>query len=191
MTPGLPRRHCSRMGVRPATGREIIVTPQADADGPLIMLKALRAYPVDRKRAVLHALGAEIARLHRCGFVHGDLTPFNILFVRAEPPRFVLIDHERTHKAGPLAPRRRMLRNLVQLPGASICRASAPPIACAWLLAIWRCSIATRHRSRGDSTRCSRGVFGATVSRGLEITANRNGAMRTTQSMMGGGNGNG
>jgi Lipopolysaccharide kinase (Kdo/WaaP) family len=98
-----------------ASGREIMVTPQAEAEGPLRALKSLRAYPVDRKHAVLRALGAEIARLHRCGFVHGDLTPFNILFVRAEPPRFVLIDHERTRKAGPLAPRRRMLRNLVQL----------------------------------------------------------------------------
>jgi lipopolysaccharide kinase (Kdo/WaaP) family protein len=98
-----------------ASGREIMVTPQAEAEGPLRALKSLRAYPVDRKRAVLRALGAEIARLHRCGFVHGDLTPFNILFVRAEPPRFVLIDHERTRNAGPRAPRRRMLRNLVQL----------------------------------------------------------------------------
>lgn len=97
------------------SGREIMVTPEAEADGPLRALKALRAYPIDRKRAILRALGAEIARLHRCGFVHGDLTPFNILFVRAEPPRFVLIDHERTRKAGPLVRRRQQLRNLVQL----------------------------------------------------------------------------
>jgi hypothetical protein len=102
-------------GREAATGREIMVTPQADADGPLLVLKALRAYPVDRKRSLLRALGAEIARLHRCGFVHGDLTPFNILFVRAEPPRFVLIDHERTRRSGLIAPRRQMLRNLVQL----------------------------------------------------------------------------
>ena len=102
-------------GREPASGREVMVTPRAEGDGPLVTLKALRASPVARKRAVLHALGAEIARLHRCGFVHGDLTPFNILIVRAEPPRFVLIDHERTRKAGPLAPRRQMMRNLVQL----------------------------------------------------------------------------
>ena len=98
-----------------ATGREIMVTPRAAADGPLTTLKALRAYPIDRRRAILRALGAEIARLHRCGFVHGDLTPFNILFVRGEPPRFVLIDHERTRHAGPLARRGQQLRNLVQL----------------------------------------------------------------------------
>jgi Lipopolysaccharide kinase (Kdo/WaaP) family len=101
-----------------ANGREIIVTPRAEGDGPLRTLEALGAGGVgaiERKRAVLRALGAEIARLHRCGFVHGDLTPFNIFFVRAEPPRFVLIDHERTRRTGPLGRRRRALRNLVQL----------------------------------------------------------------------------
>jgi hypothetical protein len=97
------------------SGREVIVTPRADGDGPLRTLKALRAGAIGRKRAVLRALGAEIARLHRCGFVHGDLTPFNIFFVRAEPPRFILIDHERTRRLGPIGGRRRALRNLVQL----------------------------------------------------------------------------
>ncbi len=102
-------------GREAASGREIIVTQRAEGEGPLITLKALRAGAIDRKRAVLRALGAEIARLHRCGFVHGDLTPFNIFFVRAEPPRFVLIDHERTCRTGLIGRRRRMLRNLVQL----------------------------------------------------------------------------
>jgi hypothetical protein len=101
---------------REAAGRrEIIVTPRADGDGPLRTLKALQRGAIDRKRAVLHALGAEIARLHRCRFVHGDLTPFNIFFVPAEPPRFVLIDHERTRRAGLIGWRRPALRNLVQL----------------------------------------------------------------------------
>ena len=98
-----------------ASRSEIMVTPRADGDGPLRTLRALRAGPLIRKRAMLHALGAEIARLHRCGFVHGDLTPFNIFFIPAEPPRFVLIDHERTRRAGLLGRRRQMLRNLVQL----------------------------------------------------------------------------
>lgn len=100
---------------REATGgRELIVTLRADGDGPLRTLQACRG-AVERKRALLHALGAEIARLHRCGFVHGDLTPFNIFFVRAEPPRFVFIDHERTRGTSLLGRRRRELRNLVQL----------------------------------------------------------------------------
>jgi lipopolysaccharide kinase (Kdo/WaaP) family protein len=102
-------------GREAAGGREIIVTPRADGNGPLRTLKALRTGGIDRKRAVLRALGAEIARLHRCGFVHGDLTPFNIFFVRAEPPRFVLIDHERTRSLGLIGRRRQALRNLVQL----------------------------------------------------------------------------
>jgi lipopolysaccharide kinase (Kdo/WaaP) family protein len=105
-------------GREAASGREMIVTPRAEGDGPLRTLKALQAGAagtIVRKRVVLRALGAEIARLHRCGFVHGDLTPFNILFVWAEPPRFVLIDHERTRRTGPIGRRRRALRNLVQL----------------------------------------------------------------------------
>jgi hypothetical protein len=102
-------------GRETASGREMMVTPRAEGEGPLRTIKVLRTMPVDRKRAVLRALGAEIARLHRCGFVHGDLTPFNIFFVRTEPPRFVFIDHERTRRAGLVGRRRRMLRNLVQL----------------------------------------------------------------------------
>jgi Lipopolysaccharide kinase (Kdo/WaaP) family len=102
-------------GGEAATGREVIVTPRADGDGPLRTLKALQRGAIDRKRAVLRALGAEIARLHRCGFVHGDLTPFNIFFVPAEPPRYILIDHERTRSAGLIGRRRQALRNLVQL----------------------------------------------------------------------------
>ena len=31
-----------------------------------------------QKRAVLRALGAEVAALHRAGFIHGDLTPYNV-----------------------------------------------------------------------------------------------------------------
>lgn len=102
-------------GRESVSGREIMVAPRAEGDGPLRTLVALRTVTVERKRAVLRALGAEIARLHRCGFVHGDLTPFNIFFVRAEPPRFVLLDHERTRRAFWIGRRRRMLRNLVQL----------------------------------------------------------------------------
>ena len=98
-----------------ASGREIMVTPQAEAEGPLRALKSLRAYPVDRKRAVLRALGAEIARLHRCGFVHGDLTPYNIFVTGVAPPQFVFIDHDRTRRTILSRFERPRLRNLVQL----------------------------------------------------------------------------
>ncbi|HVC44162.1 MAG TPA: lipopolysaccharide kinase InaA family protein [Candidatus Binataceae bacterium] len=103
------------IGMEAATGRELIVAPRAEGEGPLRTLAALRSRPLAHKRAVLRALGAEIARLHRCGFVHGDLTPFNIFFVRAEPPRFVLIDHERTRRLVMPGRGRVRLRNLVQL----------------------------------------------------------------------------
>ena len=104
-------------GAERGFGREMIVAPRAEGDGPLRTLAALGARPggVARKRAAMRALGAEIARLHRCGFIHGDLTPFNIFIVPAEPPRFVFIDHERTRRAAPFGKRRRMLRNLAQL----------------------------------------------------------------------------
>ena len=96
MTRASPRRRLIAYGRESASGREIMVTPRAEGEVRCARSRRCATRPVDRKRAVLRALGAEIARLHRCGFVHGDLTPFNILFVRAEPPRFVLIDHERT-----------------------------------------------------------------------------------------------
>ncbi len=102
------------LGNEIATGRELLVTPRAEGNGPLHTLAGL-AGAVATKRAILRALGGEIARLHRGGFVHGDLTPFNIFIVRGEPPRFVLLDHERTRWSFFLGRTRRQLRNLVQL----------------------------------------------------------------------------
>jgi len=63
------------------------------------------------KRALLRSLGAEVARLHRAGFVHGDLVPPNVRVRRTE---LVFLDNDRTRRA-------RLLvwlvgrRNLVQL----------------------------------------------------------------------------
>jgi hypothetical protein len=95
----------------PASGREILLTAWAEGEGPF---KALGRSLV-RKRAMLHALGTEIARLHRSGFVHGDLTPFNLFVVFGEPPRFIFLDHERTRRAFVVGRQRQQLRNLVQL----------------------------------------------------------------------------
>lgn len=128
---GSPARHVARVtaqlaaagfnapsvwmhGHEMASGRELLVTPRADGNGPLNTLAGLVG-AVAAKRAMLRALGAEIARLHRAGFVHGDLTPFNIFIVRGEPPRFVLLDHERTRQSCIFGRTRRQLRNLVQL----------------------------------------------------------------------------
>src|SRR5207247_1820177 len=69
-----------------------------------------RARPGE-KRALLRRLGAEVARLHRAGFVHGDLVPPN---VRVVGECFIFLDNDRTRRS-------RLLvglvgrRNLVQL----------------------------------------------------------------------------
>src|SRR5205823_2160469 len=63
------------------------------------------------KRALLGRLGAEVARLHRAGFVHGDLVPANIRLVGE---RFVFLDNDRTRRSRLLV-RLAGRRNLVQL----------------------------------------------------------------------------
>ena len=63
------------------------------------------------KRRLLRRVGAEVARLHEAGFVHGDLVPTN---VRARGDELVFLDNDRTRRS-------RLLvafgarRNLVQL----------------------------------------------------------------------------
>jgi hypothetical protein len=97
-----------------ASGREFVVTNRVEGKGPLRTLASL-GNSVRHKRAVLRALGQAVARLHRAGFVHGDLTPFNILFTCDETPRFTFIDNERTRRNVMFGLKRRQLRNLVQL----------------------------------------------------------------------------
>jgi Lipopolysaccharide kinase (Kdo/WaaP) family len=104
-------------GLHRESGRELIVTRRLA--GPMVTRVFNPGYAADRatRRAVLHALGLEIARFHEKGYVHGDLTPYNVLIVSTEPIRFAFIDHERTRRVGtgsPMAEWRRM-RNLVQL----------------------------------------------------------------------------
>lgn len=94
---------------------ELLITACAEGDGPRRTLARLASGPLANKWMFLRGLGREIARLHRCGFVHGDLTPFNLFVIRGEPPRFALIDHERTRRVSRLAGSRTRLRNFVQL----------------------------------------------------------------------------
>jgi len=102
-------------GRETATRCGIIATARAQGEVLPMALRMTGAEGLPHKRALLRALGEEIARLHRAGFVHGDLTPYNVIVERGEPPRFVFIDNERTHRA-PIAGRMRSrLRNLVQL----------------------------------------------------------------------------
>ena len=79
------------------------------------------------KRGALRQLAEQIRRLHRLGFVHGDLVPTNILVSDVEGGgfRFVLIDNDRTRRYPCWVPQSLWKRNLVQLnrfplPGISL-----------------------------------------------------------------------
>ncbi len=100
------------LGAERRGGREIIVTARIDGSNLARYLKRAKLAP---RRVVLRALGAEIARLHRAGYIHGDLTPFNIFVTGLEPPQFVFIDHERTRRTILSRFERPRMRNLVQL----------------------------------------------------------------------------
>jgi hypothetical protein len=68
-----------------------------------------------RRRRVAKALGAEVGRLHRSGWVHGDLVVTNVLVDEGPPPRFCFLDHDRTRHGPALGARRQRRRNLIQL----------------------------------------------------------------------------
>jgi len=123
-------------------GREIIMTARAPG---ILMPRFLREAGRDlrRKRALLHALGAEIARLHRRGYLHGDLTPFNILWSRDDPDRFILLDHERTRRTWLSRFARPRLRNLVQLGHFSL-----PGLTRTDRMRVW-CAYAEVYENRG------------------------------------------
>jgi hypothetical protein len=96
-------------------GREVLVTERAPGHMAPRWLKGGRD-KIAFKRVLLRTLGGEIGRLHRAGFIHGDLTPFNIVVAgNREPPRISFIDHERTRRTALVRMARPRLRNLVQL----------------------------------------------------------------------------
>ena len=100
------------LGAERRGGREIIVTARVDGFN---VVRHLKRAKLASRRVVLRALGAEIARLHRAGYIHGDLTPYNIFVTGLEPPQFVFIDHERTRRTILSRFERPRMRNLVQL----------------------------------------------------------------------------
>jgi len=101
------------LGDERGSGRTMMVMARV-AGEPLPRFLRGAAGMLARRRELLRALGVEIARLHRAGFIHGDLTPYNIFVANGKPVRFSLIDHERTARPR-LNWERRRLRNLVQL----------------------------------------------------------------------------
>jgi hypothetical protein len=100
------------LGTERRGGREIIVTARVDGSN---LVRHLKRATLASRRVVLRALGAEVARLHRAGYIHGDLTPYNIFVTGLEPPQFVFIDHERTRRTILSRFERPRMRNLVQL----------------------------------------------------------------------------
>jgi len=83
-----------------------------DAGGEELLAAAARL-GTDRaaKRRLLGRLGAEVARLHETGFVHGDLVPTN---VRVRGEDLVFLDNDRTRRSRILVALGAR-RNLVQL----------------------------------------------------------------------------
>jgi Ser/Thr protein kinase RdoA (MazF antagonist) len=88
----------------------LLVTREVPGDDLLATLARPTTLAV--KRALLRALGAEVGRLHRAGFVHGDLVPPNVRL--DEDGRFVFLDNDRTRRSRLLV-RIAGRRNLVQL----------------------------------------------------------------------------
>ena len=91
-------------------GAGLLVTRDAGGEDLLAAVARRRGARSD-KRALLRRLGSEVARLHRAGFVHGDLVPPN---VRVVGEGFVFLDNDRTRRSRLLV-RLAGRRNLVQL----------------------------------------------------------------------------
>jgi hypothetical protein len=100
------------LGAERRGGRELVVTSRVEGFN---LVRHLKRAKLTSRRAVLRALGAEVARLHRAGYIHGDLTPWNIFVTGLKPPQFVFIDHERTRRTMLSRLARPRMRNLVQL----------------------------------------------------------------------------
>jgi hypothetical protein len=83
-----------------------------DVGGEDVMTAVARRRGQHRaKRMLLRRIGAEVGRLHRLGFVHGDLVPPNL---HLDEARFVFLDNDRTRRS-PFLVFVSGRRNLVQL----------------------------------------------------------------------------
>jgi hypothetical protein len=112
------------------------------------------------KRRLLHALGAEVGRLHRAGFVHGDLVPSNLL-VRSTG--IVFLDHDRTRRGHALV-WWGARRNLVQLG-----RFVAPGITLADRARVLRAYAGARRLGPRAHRRLARWLVRATMARRCRI----------------------
>jgi serine/threonine protein kinase len=112
---GVPRILLS--GENLDTGNELIVTTEVAGFMVTRWMNPAQATGMRDRRAIFIKLGEEIARLHRDGYIHGDLTPYNIFVTHGDGLSITFIDHERTWKTTRLSINlaRERLRNLVQL----------------------------------------------------------------------------
>jgi len=105
------------IGENRGSSHEVIVMNEAPGLMLTRWMNPSHRIEVKLRREILHRLGAEIARLHLSGYIHGDLTPYNIFATGDHPIAVTFIDHEGTEKTSRASinvPRNRM-RNLVQL----------------------------------------------------------------------------
>jgi len=144
-------------------GEGLLVTRDAGGE-ELATAVARRRGQAPAKRALLRALGAEVGRLHRAGFVHGDLVPPNVRVAGHENGlRLVFLDNDRTRRSRLLV-RLAGRRNLVQLgrfvvPGLTLADRARVLIAYA----------AERRLSRQARRRLARWVVLKTVARRCAI----------------------
>jgi len=111
---GVPR--VCLIGENRDTGHEVIVMSEAPGYMLTRWMNPLHRTDLTLRRRILHKLGNEIAGLHLTGYIHGDLTPYNIFATDGEVA-ISFIDHEGTQKISRVSINvaRNRMRNLVQL----------------------------------------------------------------------------
>jgi tRNA A-37 threonylcarbamoyl transferase component Bud32 len=99
------------------TGHQVIVANEVAGFMLTRWMNPAHATSLATRRTILRKLGEEIARLHRSGYIHGDLTPYNIFVTIENSIAITFIDHERTNRISRLTINlaRNRMRNLVQL----------------------------------------------------------------------------
>jgi lipopolysaccharide kinase (Kdo/WaaP) family protein len=140
-------------------GAGLLVTRDVGGED-LLAAVARRRGARREKRLLLRRLGAEIARLHEAGFVHGDLVPPN---VRVVGDRFVLLDNDRTRRSALLV-RLGGRRNLVQLG-----RFVVPGVTLTDRTRVLAAYAAGRGLSRRGRRRLARWLVGKTTARRCAI----------------------
>jgi Ser/Thr protein kinase RdoA (MazF antagonist) len=139
------------------SGEGLLVTRDVGGED---LLDAVAGRRGAAKRALLHALGATVGRLHDAGFVHGDLVPSNL---RVDGDRIVFLDNDRTRRSRflvALAGR----RNLVQLG-----RFVVPGMTLADRARVLRAYAVMRGLSRGPRRRLAWWVVAKTTARRCAI----------------------